>query len=286
MHGGDGRGGGGAGAREPDSRDCGTRALEPGGGEGRRREAAESHQKGLLTHEEESGTFLREKRTSRSAVSKDHSGCCAEKRKAGRPAGPGPHDGEPWRWPRRSRTDGGSGQVRRVKLFPSRGRERRLQFRACCFVHTCEPARRLRGCHALGCGQQVDAETSVEERDAGASTNHGAQRRPPESLSDTYIPLKEPTQVDFRILSCEFWVPHFYSSLLHSLIDLTQRSGLKVRIIMYLWNSSSKPHKRDPEDLQAKWRLTASSAHQLEPQEGRKTGSPPQLLLRPTGPAA
>lgn len=49
---------------------------------------------------------------------------------------------------------------------------------------------------------------------------------PPESLSDTYILLKEPTQVDFRILSCEFWAPRFYSSLLHSLTDLTQRSGL------------------------------------------------------------
>lgn len=60
----------------------------------------------------------------------------------------------------------------------------------------------------------------------GASTAHGAQRRPPESLSDTYILLKEPTQVDFRILSCEFWAPPFCSSLLHSLIDLTQRSGL------------------------------------------------------------
>ena len=49
---------------------------------------------------------------------------------------------------------------------------------------------------------------------------------PPEPLPDTYILLKEPTQVDFPILSCEFWAPRFYSSRLHSLIDLTQRSGL------------------------------------------------------------
>ena len=59
----------------------------------------------------------------------------------------------------------------------------------------------------------------------GASTAHGA-RRPPDTLPDTNVILKEPTKVDFPILSCEFWAPRFYSSRLHSLIDLTQRSGL------------------------------------------------------------